>query len=135
LAILAGVKLSEWAGINGVSRQGATRWLHAGVLPVPAWRLAAGTVLVGAPERAAAGVVICARVSSFGQRGDLGRQVARLAGHVAARGVASSKVVCGVGSGLNGHCTRLLGLLRDASAGTIVAGHGSAWPGSESGAW
>jgi predicted site-specific integrase-resolvase len=121
--MLAGVKLPESAGIDGVSRQGATGWLHAGVLPVPARQLAAGTILVDAPERAAAGVAIYAWVSSCGQRSDLGRQVARLAGYLTAEGVAPSRVVCGVGSGLTGHRTRVLSLLRDASVGAIVAGH------------
>jgi putative resolvase len=121
--MLAGVKLPEWARIGGVGCQSATRWLHAGVLPVAARQLAAGTVLVGAPDQAAAGVAVCARVSSCGQRGDLGRRVAWLAGYLTAKGIASSKVVCGVGSGRNGHSTRLLSLVRDASVGTIVAGH------------
>jgi putative resolvase len=120
---MTGVKLSEWARINGVSRQSAARWFDAGVLPVPARRLATGTILAGVPDRATAGVVICARVSSCGKRGDLGRQVARLAEHLTANGLASSKVVSGVGSGLFGHRTRLLGLLRGAWVGTVVAGH------------
>jgi predicted site-specific integrase-resolvase len=66
--MLAGVKLSEWAGISGVSRQSATWWFHA------------GTILAGAPERAAAGVAVYALVSSSGLRSDLGRRVAWLAG-------------------------------------------------------
>jgi putative transposase len=80
---VAGVELSEWAGIGGVSRQSATRWFHAGVLPVPARQLAAGAMLVNVPDQAVAGVAIYARVSSFGLRSDLGRQVARLALNVA----------------------------------------------------
>jgi len=40
------VKLSEWARANGVSRQSATRWFHAGVLPVAARQLTTGTILV-----------------------------------------------------------------------------------------
>jgi len=122
-AIVAGVKLPEWDRVNGVSCQSATRWCHAGVLLVPAWQLAAGTVLGGAPGRAAAGVAIYARVSSCGQRGDLGRQVTGLAGYLTAKGIAASKVVCEVGSGRNGHRTGLLRRLRDAWAGTVVAGH------------
>jgi predicted site-specific integrase-resolvase len=121
--MLAGVKVSEWAGVNGVSRQSVTGWLHAGVVAVPARQLAAGAVLVGAPGQAAAGVAVCARVSSCGLRGDLGWQVARLAGYLTAKGIAASRAVCGVGSGRNGCRTRVLGLLRDASAGVVVAGH------------
>jgi putative resolvase len=123
LAILAGVKLSEWAGITGVSRQSATRWFRAGVLPVPARQLAAGTMLVDVPEQAAAGVAIYVLVLSSGRRSDLGRQVAWLAGYLTAEGSASLKVVSGVGSGLNEYRTGLFSLLRDASASTIVAGH------------
>jgi predicted site-specific integrase-resolvase len=123
LAIVAGVKVPEWAGISGVSRQGATGWLHAGVLAVPARQPAAGAFLVGAPERAVAGVVICAGVLSCGLRGDLGRRVAWLAGYLTAEGVAASMVVCEVGLGRNGHRRRLLSLVRDASAGTVVAGY------------
>jgi putative resolvase len=112
---VAGVELSEWAGLSGVSRQGVTWWLDAGVL-------AAGTVLVGAQERATAGVTVCAWVSSCGQGSGLGWRVAWLAGYLTGKGIASSKVVCGVGSGRNGHRTRLLSLLRDVSVGTVVAG-------------
>jgi putative resolvase len=68
LAIVAGMELWEWAGISGVGRLGAAWWLHAGVLPVPARELAAGTMLVGAPEQAVAGVAVCARVLSCGRR-------------------------------------------------------------------
>jgi putative resolvase len=116
--MLAGVKVSEWAGISGVSRQGAAWWLHAGVLAVPARQRAAGAILVDAPDQAAAGVAIYARVSSCGQRSDLGQRVAWLAGYLTAKGIALLKVVCEVGSGRNGRRIRLLSLLRDASVGS-----------------
>lgn len=117
------MKLSKWARANGVSRQSAARWLHGGVLRVPARQLATGTILVDEPNRAADGVVIYARVSSSDQRGDLGRQVARLAEYLTASGTAPTEIVSEVGSGLNGHRGRLIGLLRDASVGTIVVEH------------
>ena len=123
LAIVADVKVSEWAGISGESRRSATGWLHAGVLPVRARQRAAGAVLVGAPDRAVAGVAVCAGVLSCGRRGDLGWRVAWLACYLTAKGFAASTVVCGAGSGRNGHRRRLLSLLRDASAGTVVAGY------------
>jgi putative resolvase len=125
------VKLSEWARANGVSRQSATRWFRAGVLPVPARQLATGTILVEVPDRSTDGVAIYARVSFSDQRADLDRQVARLAQYLTTNGIAPSKIISEVGSGLNGHRTRLLGLLRDASVGTIVAGHRERWPVSE----
>jgi predicted site-specific integrase-resolvase len=92
------------------------------VLPVPARQRAAGTILAGVPDPATAGVAICARVSSSGQRGDLGRRVFRLAEYLTADGLAPAEIISGAGLGLSGHRTRLLGLLRDASVGTVVAG-------------
>ncbi len=107
------LKLSEWARANGVSRQSATRWFDAGVLPVPARQLATGTVLVDEPSGPSTGVAIYARVSSADQRGDLDRQVARLTA-VATERRLPTKVVAEVGSGLNGRRTKLLLLLRAA---------------------
>lgn len=117
------MKLSEWARANGVSRQSATRWFHAGVLPVPARQLATGTILVEQPSSPAAGVAIYARVSSCDQRADLDRQVARLTAVATERRLPPTKVVAEVGSGLNGHRTKLLSLLRDPAMGTIVVEH------------
>ena len=121
--MMVAVKLSEWAKANGVSRQSACRWFHAGVLAVPARQLATGTILVEEPPAGRAGVALYARVSSGDQRADLDRQVARLAGHVTAMGAAVSEVVSEVGSALFGHRTQLLGLLRDPGVGTIVVEH------------
>ena len=106
-----------------VSRQSATRWFHAGVLPVAARQLATGTILVDEATAPAAGVAIYARVSSGDQRGDLDRQVARLTAVATERRLPPTKVVAEVGSGLNGHRTKLLSLLRDPTVGTIVVEH------------
>jgi len=119
----AGVKLSGWAGINGVSRQSATGWFHVGVLPVAAHQLATGTILVGQPAPVAVGVAVYACVSSADQRGDLDRQVVRLVEHVTTMDVAPTRVVSVVGSGLNGHRTKFLRLFRDAEVGAIVVEH------------
>ncbi|MGH9127657.1 MAG: IS607 family transposase [Acidimicrobiales bacterium] len=117
------MKLSEWAKQNGVSRQSATRWFHAGVLPVPAHQLPTGTILVDEDRPAPAGVAVYARVSSSDQRADLDRQVARLTTEATGRQLAPTKVVAEVGSGLNGHRSRPLSLLRDPAMGTIVVEH------------
>ena len=117
------MKLSGWARDNGVSRQSAARWFHAGILLVPARQLATGTILVDGPAQAASGVAVYARVSSGDQRADLDRQVARLVEHATGAGLAPTRVVSEVGSGLDGHRTKLLGLLRDAGVGTIVVEH------------
>ncbi|MGH9150171.1 MAG: IS607 family transposase [Acidimicrobiales bacterium] len=117
------MKLSEWARANGVSRQTATRWFHAGVLPAPARQLATGTVLVDDATAPAAGVAIHARVSSGDQRGDPGRRVARPAVVATERGLAPTKVVAEVGSGPDGHRAKLLSLLGDPAVGVIVVEH------------
>ena len=91
------VKLSEWARANGVSRQSATRWFHAGVLPVPARQLATGSILVDQPSGPPAGVAVDARVWSGDQWGDLDRQVARLTAVATERKLSLTQVVAEVG--------------------------------------
>ena len=121
--MIVAVRLSEWAKANGVSCQSACRWFHAGVLPVPARQLATGTILVEEPPAGRAGVALYARVSSGDQRADLDRQMSRLTMQATADGLASTKVVAEVGSGLNGHRTKLLSLLKDPEVTTIVVEH------------
>lgn len=121
--MIVAVKLSEWAKANGVSRQSACRWFHADVLPVPARQLATETILVEEPPAGRAGVALYARVSSGDQRADLDRQAARLTMQATADGLAPTKVVAEVGSGLNGHRTKLLSLLKDPEVTTIVVEH------------
>jgi len=53
-----GVMLSEWARLIGVSCQSATRWFHAGVLPVAARQLRTGMIVVDEPVGVAAGVAV-----------------------------------------------------------------------------
>ena len=91
-------------------RQSATGRFHAGVLAVPAGQLAMGTILVEQGRPSPAGVGICARVSSGDQRGDLDRQVARLTAVATELGLAPTRVVAEVGSGLNGHRAKLTSL-------------------------
>jgi putative resolvase len=117
------MKLSEWAKANGVSRQPACRWFHAGALPVRARQLVTGTILVEEPAAAPAGVALYARVSSADQRADLDRQVARLVDHATSAGLAPTRVVAEVGSGLNGHRSKLLALLKDPAVGMVVVEH------------
>ena len=79
---------------------------------VPARQLATGTIPVEQAGPSLAGVAIYARVSSGDQRGDLDRQVARLTAVATELGLAPTRVVAEVGSGLNGHRAKLLSLLR-----------------------
>jgi putative resolvase len=71
------VKLAEWARVSGVHLQTAYRWFRQGRMPVPARRLASGTIWVDAAPTGPGRVVVYARVSSHDQRADLGRRLAR----------------------------------------------------------
>ncbi|MHB8694752.1 MAG: recombinase family protein [Solirubrobacteraceae bacterium] len=85
---------------------------------------APGTILVEAPvARRAGGVALYARVSSSDQRGDLDRQVGRLAAWATGEGLAVSATIAEVGSGLNGSRGKLKRLLADGSVGMIVVEH------------
>ncbi|MGH9154639.1 MAG: recombinase family protein, partial [Acidimicrobiales bacterium] len=55
--------------------------------------------------------------------GDLERQLARLVEVATAAGLAPTKVVTEVGSGLNGSRSKLKALLRDPAVGVIVVEH------------
>jgi len=68
-------------------------------------------------------VALYARVSSRDQRKDLERQKGRLVTFATRRGQRVGKVVEEVGSGLNGHRSRLLALLSDPTIGAIVVEH------------
>jgi putative resolvase len=94
------VKLAEWARVNRVHRQTAYRWLREDRMPVPARRLASGTIWVDTvPGPEPGGAVLYARVSGHDQRADLDRQVARLTEWATADGYRVGGVVCEVGSG------------------------------------
>jgi putative resolvase len=108
---------------NRVSRQSACRWFPADVLAVPARQSATGRILVEEPSAGRAGAALCARVSSADQRGDQDCQVARLVERSTGIGRAPTTVVPEVGPGLNGHRTKLLGLLDDRGATTIMVEH------------
>jgi putative resolvase len=94
-------------------------------MPVPARRLPSGTIMVDVVggDTAQGQVVVYARVSSAGQRADLDRQVARVTTWVTGQNLVVSRVVTEVGSTLNGHCKKFLGLLRDPDVSTIVVEH------------
>lgn len=93
-------------------------------MPVPARRLASGTIWVDSAACAATGrTVVYARVSSHDQRGDLDRQVARLTQWATANGHVIGEVVTEVGSGLNGKRPKLRRILSDPSASVVVVEH------------
>jgi putative resolvase len=119
------MKLSEWARRNGVHYQTAYRWFRSGTLPVPARKLATGTILVDVARAASAagGVALYARVSAHDQRADLDRQLGRLAAWAAGQGLAVTQTVAEVGSGVNGNRPKLRRLLADPAVTAIVVEH------------
>lgn len=65
-------------------------------------------------------IALYARVSSFGQKEDLERQMQRLKDYAAAKGYKVSKEVTEIASGLNDQRPKLEKLLADTSIGMIV---------------
>ena len=93
-------------------------------MPVPACRLESGTIWVDAVPAGGPGrVVVYARVSSYDQRHDLDRQVARLTKWATVNGHAIGEVVTEAGSGLNGKRPKLRRILSDPSAVVVVVEH------------
>ena len=102
----------------------AWKWFRTGALPDPAIQLKTGTILVRVNEVPDEGLVaLYARVSSHDQKADLERQQGRLVQWATAQGLRVGEVVSEVGSGLNGHRRKLLGLLQDPNVSTIVVEH------------
>ena len=94
-------------------------------MPVPARRLASGTIVVEHdPVAVAEGrTVAYCRVSSHDQRDDLERQAGRVSLWASEHGLSVDEVVTEVGSGLNAKRPRLARLLADASATRIIVEH------------
>lgn len=93
-------------------------------MPVPAERLATGTIVVRQSSVAAVGeTVVYARVSSHDQREGLDAQVGRITAWCGSRSLSVDRVVCEVGSGLNGKRRKLAQVLADPTAATIVVEH------------
>jgi putative resolvase len=118
------MKLAEWARVNRVHPQTAYWWFRQDRMPVPARRLASGTIWVDAVAAAPVGrAVLYARVSSHDERSGLDRQVARLTEWAAGQHLAVADGVAEVGSGLNGKRPGLRRVLSDPSANVIVVEH------------
>jgi putative resolvase len=117
------MKLSSWAKQQGIDYKTAYRWFRAGILPVPSRQLPTGTILVDPPASVATGAVLYARVSAAGQKADLDRQLARLVRFAGQAGLMVVGTIAEIGGGLNGKRPRLLKLLSNGSAGSIVVEH------------
>jgi predicted site-specific integrase-resolvase len=120
------VNLAVWAERNGVARVTASRWCHAGLLPVPA-RKVGRLILVDdlsvPAEQPRSRTAVYARVSSADQKADLDRQVARVTAWAMTQQIPVDKVVTEVGSALNGHRRKFLALLGDPSVQRVVVEH------------
>ena len=117
--------MKEWAESQGIAYITARRQYAAGTLPVPTYRIGR-LIMVGEPLAATVAdeqVVVYARVSSADRKADLDRQVARVTMWATGQRLAVSRVVTEVGSALNGHRRKFLGLLRDPQVTTIVVEH------------
>jgi predicted site-specific integrase-resolvase len=118
------MKLSDWAKKEGISYITAYRWWKKGILPVPAKQIETGTILLSPQIRNTEnGVVLYARMSSSDQKDDLTRQLGRLVDYANNNKMKVVKSVSEVGSGLNGHRSKLIQLLHDPKVFTIVVEH------------
>jgi putative resolvase len=117
------MKLSEWAKAKGISYKTAWRWFKDGVFPVPVEQTASGTILVQDTKPDLFAVTIYAHVSSSDQKADLDRQVARLVHFANDKKMVVAQTVTEIGSGLNGHRSKLMRLLADPKAGIILVEH------------
>ena len=118
------MKLSTWAKQNGLTYRTAWNLYHSGRLPVAAWQLETGTILIdttNADQKTK--VVIYARVSSHDQKPNLDSQVSRCLGFANKKGFSISQVVTEVGSALNGRRPKLISLLKDKDITHIVVEH------------
>ena len=117
------MKLSHWAKKQGISYRTAWRWFKNGILPVEAMQSTSGTIIIYEDKPKEVNVAIYARVSSFDQKNDLDRQVARLVLFANSKGLSISKTITEIGSGLNGHRPKLMKLLSDSSIQIILVEH------------
>jgi len=93
-------------------------------MPVPWRRLPTGTIIVDMPEPVECErVALYARVSSYDQRADLDRQLARLSQYAAEQNLHVVESVSEVGPGLNGKRRKVMRLLFDAKITAIVVEH------------
>lgn len=118
------VKLSAWAKREGLTYKTAYRLWKTGKLPLPSKQLATGTILLEESlEVEGGGAALYARVSSSDQKKDLDGQLGRLAVFAAQKKLTVIKTAAEVGSGLNGHRSGLMKLLRDPKVRIVVVEH------------
>lgn len=92
-------------------------------MPISAEQTKTGTIIVHPVKATGTGFALYARVSASDQRSDLEGQLGRLVSFASQNKMPVIKAISEVGSGLNGHRTRLLALLKDAEVLGIVVEH------------
>jgi putative resolvase len=118
------MKLSAWAKANGLTYKTAWRMWRAGKLPILAEQLPTGTVIVHPPHTPRVeAVALYARVSSADQKTDLERQLGRLVEYASRQHLTVVRSISEVGSGLNGHRTKIVRLLADPAISTVLVEH------------
>ncbi len=122
------MRLKDWAEEQDICYRTALRWFHSGKLPVPSEQLETGTILVYPPKEEPLSspddsVVLYCRVSGHDQKDDLERQAERLRTFASAKGWTVKQTITEIGSGLNGKRPKLLKLLEDKTATTILVEH------------
>lgn len=120
------IKLSAWAKQQGIAYRTAWNWYKAGRLPARAHQTPTGTILVEVGDEApvqSARAALYARVSSHDQKPQLDGQIARCLAFANGAGLSVVQTITEVGSGLNGHRKKLLGLLADPKVDVIVVEH------------
>lgn len=117
------MKLSEWARQHGLSYKTAWRLWRAGQLPVSAFQLETGTVVVQEEPVLARKAVLYACVSSSDQKDDLTRQLDRLRAYALQQRLEILNEVTETGSSLHGKRPNLLKWLRNPAAAIIVVEH------------
>jgi putative resolvase len=111
-------------GANGLTYKTVWRLWRDGRLPIPAEKLATGAVIVHPPQAPAVdSVAIYAQAAGADQEADLERQLGRLADDASREHLIVIRLVSEIGPGLNGHRAKVLRLLADPPARTIVVEH------------
>lgn len=125
LCYTSGMKLSQYARMQGISYRTALRWWKAG--QIKGYQAPTGTIIIEdqTPEEAkiVQRVAIYARVSSREHQLNLERQAERLQDYCAAKGYQIATVVKEIASGVNDARPKFLALLRDPTITTIVVEH------------
>ena len=104
------MELSVWARQQGIFYRAAWNLFKNGQLPVPAMQLATDLIVDIEKPLSLQSVALYARLPSSDQKNDLGAQLGRLSAET--------------GSGLNGHCPKLLVLLAHKAQKAMEAMHG-----------